>query len=82
MEPKEKKNLTQTTTNSAALEEYGIICIVTMTKTLILHNTAKLGRYPFIIPLQHQAVASLLYLHQTSHSSPQQHNSTSPEGWI
>lgn len=66
MEPKEKKNLTQTSTNTAALEEYSIICVVKMTKTLITHNTAKLDRDPFIITLQHQAVvatASLLYLH-------------------
>lgn len=66
MEPKEKKNLTQTTTNTAALEEHGIICAVKMTKTLIKHNTAKLDRYLFIITLQHQAVvatASLLYSH-------------------
>lgn len=66
MKPKEKKNLTQSTTNSAALEEHGIICVVKKTKTLIIHNTAKLDRYPFIITLQLQAVvaaAALLYLH-------------------
>lgn len=58
MEREEKKNLTQTTTNTAALEEYGIICAVKMTKTLIIHNTPKLDRYPFIIILQHQAVVA------------------------